>query len=154
MKKVILSIIGVVLIIGLFAGAGFAGYRIGYTRGVQASANGDAPLFGRFERFGPQRMSMPNFGRDLDRGFDRGFPRGKFHMMQLMQLMQRGHRFGIFLPLMFLAHLALWVLVIGLIYVLFTRSGLRLSLANQPVQNPPANIEQEVKSQDPNSENE
>ena len=68
MKKVILSIIGVVLIIGLFAGAGFAGYRIGYTRGVQASANGDAPLFGRFERFGPQKMPMPSFGKDFDRG--------------------------------------------------------------------------------------
>ena len=152
MKKVILSIIGVVLIIGLFAGAGFAGYRIGYTRGVQASANGDAPLFGRFERFGPQKMPMPSFGKDFDRGFDRGFdhdfPRGKF------PIMQRGHGFGILYPLMLLSHLALWVLVIGLIYVLFTRSGLRLSLTKQPVQNPPTNIEPEVKSQDPNSENE
>src|SRR5688572_11016611 len=103
MKKGILSIIGVVLIIGLFAGAGFAGYRIGYTRGVQASANGDAPLFGRFERFSPERMPMPSFGKDFDRGFERGFPRERFQMMQC------GHGFGILYPLMLLSHLALWV---------------------------------------------
>ena len=147
MKKVILSIIGVVLVIGLFAGAGFAGYRIGYSRGVQASANGDAPLFGRFERFGPERMPMPNFGRDFERGFDRGFPQ-RFHMMQ------RGRGFGMFSPLIFLAQLTIWALLIGLVYVLFTRSGLRLSLTKQPVQNPPANIETGVKPQDQNSENE
>src|SRR5688572_28683520 len=138
MKKVILSIIGVVLIIGLFAGAGFAGYRIGYTRGVQASTNGDAPLFSRFERFGPQKMPMPSFGKDFDRGFDHDFPRGRF------PIMQRGHGSGILYPLMLLSHLALWVLVIGLICVLFTRSGLRLSLTKQPVQNPPTNVEPEV----------
>jgi len=147
MKKVILSIIGAVLVIGLFAGAGFAGYRIGYSRGVQASANGDAPLFGRFERFGPERMPMPNFGRDFERGFDRGFPQ-RFHMMQ------RGRGFGMFSPLIFLAQLTIWALLIGLVYVLFTRSGLRLSLTKQPVQNPPANIETGVKPQDQNSENE
>lgn len=149
MKKVILSIIGAVLVIGLFAGAGFAGYRIGYTHGVQASANGDAPLFGRFERFGPERIPMPNFGRNFDRGFDHDFPRGRFHIMQ------RGHGFGILYPLMLLSHLAIWVLVIWLIYVLFTRSGWRLSLTKQPVQNaPPSNIETEAKHQDPNPEDE
>jgi len=144
MKKVILSIIGAVLVIGLFAGAGFAGYRIGYTRGVQASANGDAPLSDRSERFGPERMPMPNFGRE----FDRGFPRGEF------QMMHRGRGFGMFSPLMFLAHIAIWALVIGLVYLLFTRSGLRLSLTKQPVQNPSADIESEAKPQDQNSENE
>lgn len=148
MKKVMLSIIGAVLVIGLFAGAGFAGYRIGYTHGVQASANGYAPLFGRFERFGPERMPMPNFGREFDRGSDRGFPHRGF------QMMQRGRGFGMFSPLMFLAHLAIWALVIGLVYMLFTRSGLRLSVTKQPVQDPPATIEPEVKSQNPNSENE
>ena len=152
MKKVILSIIGAVLIIGSFAGAGFAGYRIGYSHGVQASANGDAPLFGRFERFGPERIPMPNFGRDFNRGFERGFDhdflRGKFHMMQ------RGHGFGIFSPLMFLAHIAIWALIIGLVYLLFRRSGLRLSLTKQPVQDPPAHIETEVKPQDQKSEDE
>ena len=148
MKKVILSIIGAVLIIGLFAGAGFAGYRIGYTRGVQASANRDALLFDRFERFGPERMPMQNFGREFDRGSDRGFPHRGF------QMMQRGRGFGMFSPLMFLAHLAIWALVIGFVYLLFTRSGLRLSLTKQPVQDPPANIKTEGKPQDQNSENE
>ena len=144
MKKVLLAILAAVLVIGVLAGAGFAGYRIGYTHGAQASTNGDAPLFGRFERFGPERMPMPNFGRE----FDRGFPRGEF------QMMHRGRGFGIFSPLMFLAHLAIWALVIGLGYLLFIRSGLRLSLTKQPVQNPPANIETEAKHQDQNSENE
>ena len=151
MKKGILSVIGMVLIIGLFTGAGFAGYRIGYTRGVQASANGDAPPFGRFERFGPQRMPIPSFGKDFDRGFDHDFPRGRF------RIMQRGGGFGILYPLMLLSHLALWVLVIGLIYVLFTRSGWRLSVTKQPVQGPPATvepIETEAKPQDPNPKNE
>ncbi len=152
MKKVLLTLLAAVLVIGVLAGAGFAGYRIGYTHGAQASANGDAPLFGRFERFGPERMPMHNFGRDPDRGFDRGldrsFPRGEF------QLMHRGRGFGMFSPLMFLAHIAIWALVIGLVYLLFTRSGLRLSLTKQRVQNPPANIESEAKPQDQNSENE
>jgi len=147
MKKVLLAILAAVLVIGVLAGAGFAGYRIGYTRGVQASANGDAPLFDRFERFGQERMPMPNFGRDFERGFDRGFPQ-RFHMMQ------RGRGFGMFSPLIFLAQLTIWALLIGLVYVLFTRSGLRLSLTKQPVQNPPANIETGVKPQDQNSENE
>ena len=154
MKKVLLALLTAVLVIGVLAGAGFAGYRIGYTHGIQASANGDAPLFGRFERFGPESMPMPRFGKDFDRGFDRGFdydfPRGRLHMMQ------RGHGFGIFSPFMFLAHIAIWALIIGLIYLLFTRSGLRLSLTKQPVQDQPANVEPEVqvKSQDQNSENE
>jgi len=71
-------------------------------------------------------------------------------------MMQRGHGFGIFSPFMFLAHIAIWALIIGLIYLLFTRSGLRLSLTKQPVQDQPANVEPEVqvKSQDQNSENE
>jgi hypothetical protein len=148
MKKVLLTLLAMILVIGVLAGAGFAGYRIGYTRGVQASANGDAPLFGRFERFGPERIPMPNFGSDSDRGFDSGFPHRGF------QMMQRGRGFGMFSPLMFLAHLAIWALVVGLVYLLFTRSGLRLSLTKQPVQNPPTNIETELKPQDQNSENE
>jgi len=144
MKKVLLTLLAAILVIGVLAGAGFAGYRIGYTYGAQASANGDDPLFGRFERFGPERIPMPNFGRDPNRGF----PHGDFRMMP------HSRGFGMFSPLMFLAHIAIWALVIGLVYLLFTRSGWRLSLTKQPVQDPPANIETEMKPQDQTSENE
>jgi len=152
MKKVLLAILAAVLVIGVLAGAGFAGYRVGYDQGARVSANGNTPPTGSPENFGRHRMPMFNFGRDPDRGFDRGLdrglPRGEF------QMMHRGRGFGIFSPLMFLAHLAIWALVIGLGYLLFIRSGLRLSLTKQPVQNPPANIETEAKHQDQNSENE
>ena len=156
MKKVLLSLLALILVIGVLAGAGFAGYRVGYDQGVRASGNDNTAPTGRSENSGRDEMPMFNFGRNPDggpergfeRGLDRGFLRGDFRMLP------RGRGFGMFSPLMLLAHLAIWVLVIGLIYLLFTRSGLRLSLTRQPVQDSPANIEPEVKPQDPNSENE
>jgi hypothetical protein len=152
MKKVLLTLLAMILVIGVLAGAGFAGYRVGYDQGARASGNDNTPLMGRPENPGRDRMPMFNFGRDSDHRFDRGpdhgFPRGDF------RIMPHGRGFGMFSPFMFLAHIAIWVLVIGLVYLLFTRSGLRLSLTKQPVQDPPANIETGVKPQDQNSENE
>lgn len=146
MKKVLLTLLALSLVIGILAGAGFAGYRVGYDQGARASGNENIAS--------PDRDEIPrfNFGRDSNNGperaFDRGFPRGYFRMMP------RGREFGIFSPLRMLAHIAIWVLVIALVYLLFTRSGWRLSIEKQPIQDPPATIETEAKPPDSNSENE
>ena len=152
MKKVFLTLLALILVIGILAGAGFAGYRVGYDQGARAAGNDNTAPSGRSENLGRDGMPMFNFGRDFvggpERGPDHGFPHGDFRMMP------GGRGFGMFSPLMVLAHIAIWVLVIGLVYLLFIRSGLRLSLTKQPVQDPPANIETEMKPQDQNSENE
>ena len=148
MKKVLLTLLAVVLVIGVLAAAGFAGYRVGYNQGARSASNGEAPLLGRSDRFGPDRMPMHNFGRDFDRGFNRGFQPGEFRMMH------RGGGFGFFFPFMFLGHLVIWGLIFWLIYLLFTRSGLRLSLTQQKVQNTPPNVETEPKPQEQEQRNE
>ena len=115
MRKVLFTILAIVLIVGVLGAAGFAGYRFGYAQAVQVAPNGNnrqvAPGFG----FGP-RMPMHNFGFDRDfRG--RGFPMMGRGMMGL----------GVLGPLMFLLRIAFWVLVIWAIYMLVTRSGWRLT---------------------------
>lgn len=119
MKKVILTLLGIVVALGLFAAIGYAGYRIGYVQGarVTVSANGNTTRrqLRPFDSFGPRRMPMRNFGF----GFRRGF--GVFPMMG----------FALFGPLMFLGRIVLLVLVIWFIYWLFTRSGWRLTRAAQ-----------------------
>lgn len=144
MKKVLLTLLAAILVIGVLAGAGFAGYRIGFDQGARASANGNTQSAARPENIGPDG---PNFGRDFERGFNRGFPHEGF------QMMHRGRGFGIFPPIMFLGRIAMWALIIWLVYWLFTRTGLRLSLTKQPVQNAPANSEAEVAPSDQKSEN-
>ena len=144
MKKLLLTLLTAVLVIGVLAGAGYAGYRIGYSHGALASASGKAPPAGHLDNFGSDRP----LGRDFDRGFNRSFPPGGFRMMR------RGPGFCIFFPIMFLGRIAIWSLIIWLLYSLFTRGGWRLSLTKQPVQNPPANIETEMKPGDQKSENE
>jgi len=69
-------------------------------------------------------------------------------------MMHRGRGFGIFSPIMFLGRIAIWGIIIWLVYLFFTRNGLRFSLTKRPLQNPPANIETEIKPQDQKSENE
>lgn len=120
MKKVLVTLIAIVLVLGLFAATGYAGYRFGYARGAQgvrATANGDTtrvrPELHPFNDFGPR--GMHDFG--FDRGFERGFgPRGFPRM-----------GFGFFSLLMFLGRIAVLALIIWFIYWLFTRSGWRLT---------------------------
>ena len=119
MKKVLLGLLAVVLILGVLGVAGLTGYRYGFDQGRLSASNGNdefpAPRFG----FGPQRMPMHNFE------FDRGFGHGGFSMMP------RGMGFGFFSPLIFLARIAFWVLVIWAIYTLIARSGWRLTKTAQ-----------------------
>lgn len=116
MKKVLLTLLAVVLALGA---AGYAGYRYGFNQGVLSASNGDThflmPRFG----FGLSRMPMHEFG------FQRSFERDGFG------LFGRSFGFGFFSPLLFLARLAFWALVIGAIYMLIVRSGWRLTRATQ-----------------------
>ena len=125
MRKVLLTILAIVLIFGALGAAGLAGYRFGYAQGVQATSTGDTqrivPGFG----LGP-RMPMHNFGFDRDFG-GRGFP-----------MMGRGMGFGILGPLMFLLRIAFWALVIWAIYMLVTRSGWRLTRETTTTTTPPS----------------
>ena len=121
MKKVLLTLLGILLVIGVLAGAGFAGYRIGYQQGALTTTDGNPAPFTRGFQLGPQDMPMHNFGRDFDRGFNRGFGPGGFRMMD------RGMGFGFFPPFMFLAGIVFWGLIIWFTYWLFTRSGWQIT---------------------------
>ena len=147
MKRLLLILLGAILVIGALAGAGFAGYRIGLNQGTQISANGDAPLPARPDRFGPMEIPSHNFDRDFDRGFNREFPRGGFRMMRRGGL-------GFFSPFMFLGQLAFWGLIILLIYLLFTRSGWTIARTGQSVQSTSPSIETEPKPQEQETKNE
>ncbi|HLO29579.1 MAG TPA: hypothetical protein VK249_10615 [Anaerolineales bacterium] len=141
MKKVVLTLLAVIVVLGLFAAAGYAGYRFGYAQGAQvaASSNPARPQLRPFDDFGQRGIPGRNFGFGFERGMRRGF--GMFPMMG----------FGFFSPFMFLGRLAVLALVIWFIYWLFIRSGWRLTRAPQTITtqntttqtstNPPASTE-------------
>jgi uncharacterized membrane protein len=139
MKRILLTLLAVVVVLGLFAAAGFTGYRFGYAQGAQATANGDAarPGLRLFDQFGRPGMPMHDFGERFDRDFNRGFGPGGFPM--------RG--FGFFSPLMLLGRIAILALLVWFVYWLFTRSGWRLTRtqAVQTTETQPQPIETEVK---------
>jgi len=114
MKKVLLTLLALIVIFGALAGAGYAGYRIGYTQG--ATASGNLPFFGRGERMNPNLMP-----HNFDRGF--GFGAQPYHS----PMMGRGD-FGIrfFSPFRILWNIAILALIIWFVYWLFTKSGWRI----------------------------
>jgi len=123
MKKVLLSLLVIILALGLLGAAGYAGYRYGFTQGMivaSSTTNGNGqsvvPGFG----MGPRGMPMHNFG-DL-RGFNRGgFDRNGFGMMR------RG-AFGFGFPLFgLMVRLLFWGLIVAGIVWLITRSGWHLT---------------------------
>jgi len=119
-KKVLLTILALIVVLGLFAATGYAGYRFGYAQGAQGAqltASGDAPRFGPFDEVIPRGMPMHNFGREIERGFNRGLRPDGFRRIG----------FGFFSPILFLGRVALLGLVLWFIYWLFTRSGWRLT---------------------------
>jgi hypothetical protein len=124
MKKVLFWLLGAVVLIGLLAGAGVAGYRIGR---MQAT-DGTAPQFGQSDRFtNPDKM--PQFRPSMnDHGFNPGPGQG-FGGPHIM--MNRGRGFGFFSPFRFLFHIALLGLVIWFGYKLFKGNGWQLSLTRQ-----------------------
>ena len=117
MKKVLLTLLALIVIFGALAGAGYWGYRIGYNDG--ATVSGNAPSFGRFYHMDPSQMPMYRFGGDFNRGF--GFNRhpmmgfGGFHGI--------GMGYGFFSPFRILWNIAILALIIWFVYWLFTKSG-------------------------------
>ena len=139
MKKVLLTLLVVVVILAGLSAAGFAGYRYGYAQGLQTAAGGDAQANPRGFGFGPNQMPMHGYGFDRDLGPGRGFEHG-FGMMP-------GTRMGLgFLgPIGFVARIAFWVLVIWAVYMLVTRSGWRLTRTAAPVESQSAPDDTDVK---------
>lgn len=125
MKKVLLTILAVVIVMGVLTGAGFAGYRIGYIQGVRTTSDGVAPSLGRDR--------LPQFHPGI---FDRGFDRGMIPNRSFM--MQRDRGFGFFSPFQFLWRIALLGLVLWLGYMLFKGSGWHLTLNRQHTGSPKA----------------
>lgn len=135
MKRILFTLLAVVVVVGLFAATGFAGYRMGYAQGVERNAIGEAPEFRPFERMGPGRMPMQDFG--FGRGFDREFRPGGFPMME----------FGFFSLFGFLWRVAILALIVGFVYWVFTRSGWQLTRTQtiQTIETPPNSAETEAK---------
>ena len=120
MKRILLTLLGIIVVLGLFAVAGYAGYRLGYAQGVQraqiaASGNATRPALRPFDDFGPSEMPRGDF--DFGHGFQRGFGRDRFPMMG----------FGFFAALFWIGRLLVLTLIIWFVYWLFTRSGWRLT---------------------------
>ena len=119
MKKVLLSLLVIILALGLLGAVGFAGYRYGFTQGMIAASNGNGngqpvgPGFG----MSPRGMPMHNFG------FQRGFDRDGFGMMR--RAADLGSAFS--RSLVFWCGCLFWGLIIAGIVWLITRSGWRLT---------------------------
>jgi hypothetical protein len=127
MSKWIIRIAAVILAVAALAGAGFAGYRIGFNQGAQFSGNpGDAPrIVERFHQGGGPEFSF-RFQR-TDRVLQRGFLPGGFH----------GRGVGFLSPLSFLVKVALLGLVAWAVYKLFAGSGWQLTFTRNPVESTP-----------------
>ena len=70
MKKVLLSLLVVILALGLLGAAGYAGYRVGFTQGMitaSAATNGNGQSVNPWFGMSPRGMPMHNFGNQ--RGF-------------------------------------------------------------------------------------
>lgn len=123
MKKVLLSLLAVIVVIGALVGAGSMGYRIGYNNGTTGS--GDGPAFGRFSHMNPYQMPMHNFGNDLDKGFGQGFRFNQHPMMRPGGFNGMGYDY--YSPFSSLIHIGILGLLIWLAYWLFTKSGWQIT---------------------------
>jgi hypothetical protein len=121
MKKVLLTILTVIVVAGVLAGAGFVGYRIGTQQSARITTSTNNTPFVH------PNVPMHNFGKDLDRGFGHGFGPGGFGMRGGMM------GFGFFGPLMFLGRILFWGVILWFIYWLFTKSGWQLTRKTQPI---------------------
>ena len=156
MKKVLLSLLVIIIALGLLGAAGYAGYRYGFTQGMiiasarsnnangSANGNGKVPPYGPGFGMMPRGMPMHNFGFDRGFGFDGrgGMMRRGYGFFPLF-----GFGFGL------LARLLFWGLLIALIVWLVTRSGWRLT-RTAPVAAAPAATTTVVESHPPAPANE
>ena len=148
MKRTLLTLLGILFVIGVLAGIDYAGYQIGFRQGARTASNGaGSPSVGRPD-FNSERPPFP-LDRGFERGLDRDFPRGGFRMTHS----DRGV-FGFFSPFMFLGHIAFWGLILLLVYLLFTRNGWRLTRTEQTVQSTSPNGETVTKIEEQETKNE
>jgi hypothetical protein len=145
MKKVLLSLLVIVIALGLLGAVGYAGYRYGFRQGMIVASNGTnrndrsvVPGFG----LGPRRMPMHEFG------LQRGFGRDGFGMMG-----RGGFGFGFFPLFGLLVRLLFWGLILAGIVWLITRSGWRLT-RETPVAAAPVTPAPVVETPPPPSEEE
>ena len=136
MKKVLLTLLAMIVVLGLFAATAYAGYRIGYAQGAQGAqrtADDQTPELRPFDR-----LPLQNWGSRFERKFDRGVgPRG-FSMRGL----------GFFAVLRLLGQLLVLGLIVGFVYWLFKRSGWRLTRTTQTIETQPEPVETETKEQE------
>jgi len=123
MKKVLLTLLAVIVIVGALVGVGYMGYRMGYNNGTTSS--GDGPAFGRFSHMDPSQMPMQNFGQSFDRSPGRGFGFNQHSMMRPGGFNTMGH--GRYSPFLSLFHIATLGLAIWFAYWLFTKSGWQIT---------------------------
>src|SRR5215204_6349836 len=133
MKKVILTLLGIILVLGVLAGAGFVGYRFGYMQGATSDIESAALPALRDRGFDLQGMPMHNFGNNFERRFNNMPGHQDFGFMDRGM---HGGGFGLFSPFHFIVQIAVLGLIIWLVYKLFTGNGWKLSLTRQTVENP------------------
>ena len=118
MKKFLLTLLVVIVVLGVLAGAGFAGYRFGYSNGAAASGKAQPAI--PFRHMDRNLMPMHRYGD--------GF--GRQMMPYGAPMMGRGGGFGFFSPLHLIWNVAVIALVIWFVYWLFTKSGWRITRQN------------------------
>ena len=135
-------------VIGVLAAIGYAGYQIGFSQGARTTSNSDGSSSVGRPDFNSERLPFP-LDEGFERGFDRDFTRGGFRLPHS----DRGG-FGFFGPFMFLGHIVFWGLILLLAYLLFTRSGWRLTRTEQTVQRISPNGETVTKIEEQETKNE
>ena len=129
MKKILLTLLGIVVMLGIFAAVGYAGYRYGYVQGARTTAAGNTP---QLRPFGDDELrGMPMHPFRFERSIHRRFGSG---MLPLMGL-------GFFSPLIWLGRILVLALIVWFVYWLFTRSGWRLTRTVPAAETQPGPVE-------------
>ena len=126
MKRILLILLVVIIALGALAGAGFAGFRLGYERGI--AIQGDAEP--RFDPFDPNErpFDLKEFPGPRFRLDDRAFGPGNFARLD------RDRGFGS--PISFLVQIAILGIIVWAVYMLFKGNGWQLTFARMPTQTP------------------
>jgi hypothetical protein len=115
MKKVLLTILVLIVVVGALAAVGVVSYRAGYING--ASGSGNVPAWGQFQRMNPNQMPMHRFDNNF----------GPWDQPNHIRMMRGGFGFGFFPIFHFVWNLAVLGLIVWFFYWLFTKSGWRIT---------------------------
>jgi len=143
MKKVLLTLLAIIVVAGVLGGAGFAGYRFGYRQGISTNVTSDSIRgmrpFGPANGFGQDDMPMHNFN---NKGVAPRFHQGMFLRGNGMPF---GRGIGFFAPIFFILRIAFWVLIIWIAYKLLTSWRVSFTRVDNQnlVETQPKNIQEE-----------